>query len=111
VSKLKITDLKEIDLQSLKHNENLIVMGMRIIEDGQTQKGSGTDKYSSLAENRRHHDKGLKIQIFSFNKALGIQDLRKGQSIFIKGKLNSYTSNSGKTFYSIYVEQLEEKQR
>ena len=111
VSKLKLIDLKDLDLQELKHNENMLLMGMRTLEAGQTQQGTTKLKYHCLAENKRHHDKGLKIQIYSFDKTLEIQNLKKGQSIFVKGKLNSYTNTSGNTFYSIYVEKLEEKQR
>jgi len=111
VSKLNRTDLEEIDLKALKHNENIILMGMRTLESGQIQKGNTGLKYVCLAENKRHHKAGTKIQIFSFDENIGIQNLRKGQSIKIKGRLNSYTGSSGKTFYSIYVEKLEEKKR
>ena len=111
VSKLRITDLEEINLQDLKHNENLILMGMRTLEDGYVLSGSTGPKYICLAENKRHHKSGTQIQIFSFNETVGVQNLKRGQAIKIKGKLNSYKGSSGKTFYSIYVEKLEENIR
>ncbi len=111
MSKLKITDLEDLDIKDLKHNENLIFMGMRTLEAGQVHSGNTGVKYVCLAENKRHHAAGTKIQIFSFDKKVGIQNLRSGQLIRIKGKLNSYKGPSGKTFYSIYVEKLEESKK
>jgi hypothetical protein len=102
-------DIRDIDLQSLKHNDNILLMGMRSVDHGEEVKGKEKVKYTCLAECRS--TKKVPIQIYSFDKDLGIQNLRKGTSFFVKGKLNYFRTKTNRTFYSIYVEKLEKKKR
>jgi hypothetical protein len=105
-----VRDEFEVDLETVKFNENYVVMGMRAMTDGEENKGQSTSKYSVLAECNSHNR--VIIQVFSFDESHGIQNIRKNRRFTVLGKINYYRSKQGsREFHSLYVEKILIKKR
>jgi hypothetical protein len=104
--RIPLKEKQSVEFQKLPLNENYVVMGLRAMTAGESKKGASAVKYYCLAECTSTNR--VLIQVFSFNEELGVQDLKKGQRFFVRGKINYYRHpKTRKEYHSLFVEELE----